>query len=57
MNVVYYRISLELHGVECGMVINCEMYCLSLFNNYLVFKQEWNKSSRVSCVWLQYEQR
>ena len=36
--------TMELCGVECVMFINCEKYCLSLFHNYLVFKQERNKS-------------
>ena len=48
---------MELCGVECGMFINCEKYCLSLFHSCLVFKQEWNKWSRVSSSSLQYEQR
>ena len=48
--------SMELCGVKCGMFINCEKYCLSLVHS-LVFKQEWNKWSRVSSSSLQFEQR
>ena len=49
--------SMELYGVECGMFINCEKYCLGLSHSCLVFKQEWNKWSGVSSSSLQYEQR
>ena len=49
--------SMELCGVECGMFIYCEKYCLSLFHSCLVFKQVWNKWSEVSSSSLQYEQR
>ena len=49
--------TIELCGVECGMLIHCERYSLSLFYNCLIFQQEWNKWSGVASFWLQYEQR
>ena len=49
--------TMKLCGVKGGLFINCERYCLSLFHNCLVFKQEWNRWNGISSSSLQYEER